>query len=176
MNMVLWYHCYWECGSAVCWGTMLQAERSRVRFPMRSLCLSVDLMCPAVLWPWGRLSLWQKWIPGIFLGLKGCQRVRLTTSPLYVSWLSRNMWKPWRLTTLWPSAACYRDSFTFLLLLLPWEFHMCHSCSERTVAMTTRLRKQSLNKWRSAICRDFVSTKAHLPPGVTIHWTREQTF
>jgi hypothetical protein len=25
------------------------------------------------------------------------------------------MWEPWCLTTLWTSAACYRDSFTFLL-------------------------------------------------------------
>jgi len=23
---------------------------------------------PAAQWPWGRLSLWEKWVPGIFLG------------------------------------------------------------------------------------------------------------
>jgi hypothetical protein len=30
------------------------------------------------------------------------------------------MWEPRRLTTLWASTACYRDSFTFTTLS-PWE-------------------------------------------------------
>jgi hypothetical protein len=43
--------------SIVDWGTMLQAGRSRIRFPLRSLDFLVDLILPAALWPWVRLSL-----------------------------------------------------------------------------------------------------------------------
>jgi hypothetical protein len=44
-------------GSVVGRVTMLQAGRSVVRFPMRSLHLSIDLIRPAAIWPRVRLSL-----------------------------------------------------------------------------------------------------------------------
>jgi hypothetical protein len=37
-------------------GAMLQAGRSRVRLPMRSMDSTIDLMFPAALRPWARLS------------------------------------------------------------------------------------------------------------------------
>jgi hypothetical protein len=33
-------------------GSVVQAGRSRVRFPMRSLDISIDVILPAALWPW----------------------------------------------------------------------------------------------------------------------------
>ena len=36
---------------------------------------------PVALWPWGRLSLWQKWVPGAFPGCKSGLCIRLTTLP-----------------------------------------------------------------------------------------------
>ena len=38
-------------------GTALQAGRSRVRFPIVSLDIFIDIILLAALWPWGRFSL-----------------------------------------------------------------------------------------------------------------------
>jgi len=43
--------------NAVGWGTMLQAWRSRVRFPTVSFEFFIDIILPDALWPWTQLSL-----------------------------------------------------------------------------------------------------------------------
>ena len=64
-------------GGAVGWDTALQAGRSRVRLWM----VFIDLILPAAVWPWGRLRLQQKWVPGIFRKCKGGRNIGLKTLP-----------------------------------------------------------------------------------------------
>ena len=45
------------CRCASGWGTALQAGRSRVRFPMVSFQIFIDIILPVAPWPWGWLIL-----------------------------------------------------------------------------------------------------------------------
>jgi hypothetical protein len=102
-----------DCCRVVGWGILLRVGRSRVRFQI--LFFSIYLILPAALWPWGLLSLWQKWVPGIILASKALQTRKADFTAIWKPTVYE-MWDPQRLTTLWVSTTCYRDSFTFTLL------------------------------------------------------------
>jgi hypothetical protein len=53
--------------------------RSRVRFPIMSFEFFIHIFLSAAIWPWGWLSLYQKWVPEILPGGKGGRCVGLTT-------------------------------------------------------------------------------------------------
>jgi len=59
---------------------------------------------PIAVWPWGRLSLQHKWVPGVFPGGKGGRCVRLTTYYHPVP-LSRNLGTLTFWNTLGPSGS-----------------------------------------------------------------------
>ena len=68
-NLNVSHHLWGARGVAVCWGTALQAGRSRVRFPMVSLAPGVDSA--------SNRNEYQEY----FLGAKGGRCVRLTNLP-----------------------------------------------------------------------------------------------
>jgi hypothetical protein len=55
--LIRWFLLISTRGGAVGLGTALQAGRSRVWFPMVLLGFLIDIILPATLWPWRRLSL-----------------------------------------------------------------------------------------------------------------------
>jgi hypothetical protein len=92
---------------------MLQAGRSRVRFPMRSLFISPNpssrTMALCSTQPLTKIT--TRNLPGG----KEQPALKADNNTVICEPIVLKVWEPRRLTTLWASTTCYRNSFTFLI-------------------------------------------------------------
>jgi hypothetical protein len=87
---------------------VLQAGRTRIRLPMRSLDFSLDLILPALT---STQLLTEKSKMNLPWGVKGGRPARKADSLTAIcEVIVQKMWEPRRLSTLWATTTYYRDS------------------------------------------------------------------
>lgn len=118
-------------------GTMLQVWRLRVLFSM-----SLDLILLPSLWSWCRLSLKQKWGPGVFVVLRGClENVAASTShnPNVLHSLLQ-----WKLCLFFLCQLQYIQAANSFLELLYLVLKVKSTVCVRSIAVSFRITKDFL--------------------------------
>jgi hypothetical protein len=103
----MWWRSFWVNG--------LKAGRSRGRFPLDSLEFFIDIILPAALWPWGRLSLKHNGYQEYFLGCKGSRCLEPITLPLSCASCLK-FWEPQFSEAQRACTGLNRDCFYLLLV------------------------------------------------------------
>jgi hypothetical protein len=95
--------------TVVGWGSMLQAGRSWIRVPTRSLHFYIY-----------NINIYinkYKWVPGMFLRIKVRSARKADNLTVICEPIVYKLRERWSLTTLWVFTACYQDGFNFYLIL-----------------------------------------------------------
>jgi hypothetical protein len=95
---------------------MIQVGRSRVQFPMRSLDFSNSPTPSSRTMALGSTQPLTEMSTGNLPGGKGRPALKADLTAICEQ-IFYKMWEPRRLTALWASTACYRDSFTFFTFI-----------------------------------------------------------
>jgi hypothetical protein len=105
---------------------MLQAGMSRVRIPMRWIFFSSIYLIQPHCGPGGNSASNGNEYQESSWGIKGGRRIRLTTLPQSVRWLSRQNVGASTSHNLWAFTAGYRIALPFFSY--PWS-HLCWKCN-----------------------------------------------